>query len=96
MSINPPKRGEVRPWMLWLMASAIVAMAGALALQDRIHRKETALKDEEIQLCQNERTKAETAFRMELKALYKEVQDFREEIYRQSMAQQRTLKRLKR
>ena len=82
--------------MLWLMASAVVAMAAALVYQDKINREQNAIREKDLIQCQNERTRAETAFRMELTALYKEVQDFREEIYRQAASQQRTLKRLKR
>lgn len=96
MEIPQPKRGEVRLWMLGVMASAVVSMAGALAWQDRVHRERIERKDDEILNCQNERTRAEADFRKELKSLYTEVQAFREEIYQQSMNQQRKLKKLNR
>lgn len=79
--------------MLWLMASAVVAMAGALAFQDRIHRAEIAQKDAEITKCMEDRTKAESAFREEIKSLYNEVQDFREEIYRAASTRQNKRKK---
>ncbi len=82
--------------MVWVMGLAAMSLAVAIAYQDRIHRTEIRAKDLELKNCQDQHLAAETAFRSELKILYKEVQEFREEIYRQAASQQRTLKRLKR
>lgn len=94
-TITQPKRGEVARWMLWLMASAIAAMSVALIALYQRSEDRLKEKDAEIMDCQEKRNQAEAAFRAEISALYKEVQEFREEIYRTSMNQQRQLKRLK-
>ena len=93
--IQQPKRGEVARWMVGLMATAIVALFAALLRSYSVNADTISQKDAEIRHCQEERTKAEAAFRLEITALYKEVQAFREEIYRQAQAQQRQLKRIK-
>lgn len=81
--------------MVGLMATAIVALFTALLSSYHTSAESIRQKDAEIKFCQEERTKAEAAFRLEITALYKEVQAFREEIYRTSQSQQRRLKKLK-
>ncbi len=93
MTITQLKRGEVPVWVIGVMVTAVTSMAGALAFQDRIHRAEIAQKDAEITKCMEDRTKAESAFREEIKSLYKEVQDFREEIYRAASTRQNKRKK---
>jgi len=80
--------------MLWILATAVAALSAAIAVQDRAHRKDLHLKDAELAKCLEDRTRAETAFRAEISALFREVQTFREDIYRQSQSQQRALKKL--
>ncbi len=81
--------------MVGLMATAIVALFAALLRSYSVNADAINQKDAEIRHCQEERTKAEAAFRQEITALYKEVQEFREEIYRTSQNQQRRLKQIK-
>lgn len=74
--------------MVGLMATAIVALFAALLRSYSVNADTIRQKDAEIRHCQEQRI-------LEITALYKEVQEFREEIYRQAQAQQRQLKRIK-
>lgn len=71
--------------MLWILATAVVGLFSTIIAQDHLHRVEAKESATELTRCQSERTKAEAAFRAEISAIYKDVQAFREEIYRQSM-----------
>ena len=77
------------------MIAAIAGLFAALIEQNNQHRAEIERKDQELIKCQEERTKAEAAFRAEISSLFREVQAFREEIYKTTQAQQRQLKRLR-
>jgi len=92
---QPPKKGEAVYWLLGLLATAVSVLAGALAWQDRVHREELAKKDAINIELQEARTKDQAAFRKEIGDLYREVRDFREEIYRTAIRQGKTIKRPK-
>ena len=88
-----PKKGEAVYWLLGLLATAVAAMAGALAWQDKVHRIELSKKDAINIELQEARTRDQALFRKEIGDLYREVRDFREEIYRSAARQQKILKR---
>lgn len=77
--IKIPKAGEVQRWMLWVMALAIIGLGSTIVALHHEHKIEVNQLRTELTTCQNERTKSEQAFRQELRTMYKEVLEYREE-----------------
>ena len=94
MAIQQPGR-DLSKWFLWIESLAVVGLFGTLIQTTDIQRDELKAKDVEIKSCQEERIKAELAHQAELVKINREVQDFREEVYRASMNQQKLIKRIK-
>jgi len=80
--------------MLWVLVLGIVGLSSTVWSLYQTNAEIIRQKDAEIKHCQEERTKAEAAFRLEISAMFREVQAFREEIYRTSQSQQRRIKKL--
>jgi len=93
-TITQPKRGEVARWMLWVLVLGIVGLSSTVWRLYQTNAETIRQKDAEIKHCQEEWRKAEAAYRLELTNIFREVQDFREEVYRTSQSQQRRIKKL--
>jgi uncharacterized protein YlxW (UPF0749 family) len=85
--LEKPQKEEVQRWMLWVMGIAVSTLFALLLKWDNDYDTAMKEKDSEIARYQNELAQSERNFRQEISTLYKEVQDFREEIYNNALKQ---------
>jgi uncharacterized protein YlxW (UPF0749 family) len=85
--LEKPQKEEVQRWMLWVMGIAVSTLFALLLKWDNDYDTAMKEKDAEIAKYQNELAQSERNFRQEISTLYKEVQDFREEIYNNALKQ---------
>ena len=79
-NITMPKKGEYRPWMMWLMGMAIVALFTLLITQDAVHRAELRVLQDYANSVQETRNKEQAGFRAELANLYDRIQNLQDNI----------------